>query len=60
MPKYMLVIKDEDGTGTLFFDNLTAAEQSRMDAECGMGAYVEVYERTTTDDGFECYEFLYA
>lgn len=59
MKKYMLIIKDEDGEGALFFDDRERAEQTRMDAECGMGAYAEMYERDTDEDGIESYQFVY-
>lgn len=32
-------------TCAAFFDHVAEAEQFRMDCECGMGGYAEVYER---------------
>lgn len=61
MKKYMIVWKDEEGNqGAHFTDSYTAAEQTRMDMECGMGWYAEIYERTTDEDGMSTYEFLCA
>ena len=46
MPKYMLVIKDEDGEVTArFFEKLSEADSYRFTAEQN-GAYAEMYERT--------------
>ena len=63
MEKYMVVYAVEKQTGAAFFDDITAAEQFRMDTECGMGGYAEVYERQTPteeNDYFDGYEFLYS
>ena len=29
-----------------------------MDAECGLGAYAELYERTTDEDGMTAYTLI--
>ena len=63
MKKYMVVYSVEGNASSAFFDDMTAAEQFRMDTECGMGGYAEVYERQTPteeNDYFDGYEFLYS
>lgn len=44
MKKYMVVIDGEDGTSAAFTDDREKAEQTRMDAECGMGYRAQVYQ----------------
>ena len=57
MPKYMVVIKDEDGVSASFFSSYLKANDCRLNAECGMGAYTELYVRDTID-GLHVYVFL--
>lgn len=46
MPKYMLVMKGEDGeVWAKFFEELEEADNYRFTAELN-GAYAEMYERT--------------
>ena len=59
MKKYMLVYTMEGEQGTLFSDNSETINQSKMDIECGMGGYAEVYERMETENGNE-YVFSWA
>ena len=63
MKKFMVVIfaSDEDGEETFakFFDTYGDASNARMDAECGMGWYAEIYVRQETECGRE-YVFLEA
>lgn len=59
MPNYMLIIKDEDVVEAYFYDSLAEAVSVRLNAVCGMGLYVEVYERMTNDDGVDEYVFWY-
>lgn len=60
MKKYMLVCKGENGIQyALFCDSAAEAHDLKMDAECGLGDYCEVYERTVDEDGVESYTFLY-
>lgn len=60
MKKYMVIISDNEGTqSAIFTDNPNEAWDTRMDAECGLGYYAEVYEYQTDDDGNEAYQFLY-
>lgn len=44
MTKYMIVIDGEDRTSAVFTDDAQEAEQTRMDAECGLGWRAQVYE----------------
>lgn len=53
MKKYMIVyeIKDDhEGLdpvqGALFADDYTEAKNKKMDIECGLGGYAEIYTRT--------------
>lgn len=50
MKKYMVVIDGEDGTSAYFTDDSQKAEQTRMDAECGMGWRAQVYHWVTDED----------
>ncbi len=50
MKKYMIVIDGEDGTSAVFTDDAQKAEQTRMDAECGMGYKAQVYRWVTDED----------
>lgn len=60
MKKYMVVTLTDDGEQIAFFtDSPEAASDRKMDTECGMGWYSEVYERVTDEDGMEYYEFSY-
>lgn len=61
MPKYMLVIKDDDGdTHAHFYETYAEADGSRMDAEVSLGWYVEMYKRAKNEEsGLEYYEFMY-
>jgi len=58
MKKYMLIMKGEDGEAAYFTDDYQKAMQTKMDAECGMGEYTELYERVTDEEAGERYEFL--
>lgn len=60
MKRYMIVISDNEGNqSAVFTDNSNQAWDTRMDAECGLGYYAEVYEYQADDDGEESYHFLY-
>lgn len=50
MKKYMVVIDGEDGTFAVFTDDAQKTEQTRMDAECGMGYRAQVYRWVTDED----------
>ena len=49
----MLVFVVEGEQDAFFSDSLEVVEQSKMDIECGMGGYAEVYERVETEIGKE-------
>ena len=57
MPNYMVIVKDQYGLGTEWFDTYDEASEYVMTARCGVGAVTELYERMSGDDG-EFYEFL--
>lgn len=57
MPKYMVITKGDGEVWAAFFDSITEAEDYKMDGECGMGFYAEVYER---DEELGEYQFLYS
>ena len=44
MPKYMVLMSTEDETFTYFTDDWQKAEQTRMDCECGLGGFAQVYK----------------
>ena len=50
MKKYMVVISGEDGTSAIFTDDSIKAEQTRMDAECGLGYKAQVYRWVTDEE----------
>lgn len=50
MKKYMVVIDGEDGTSAVFTDDAQKAEQTRMDAECGLGYRAQVYIWVDNED----------
>lgn len=56
MQKFMCVYQDndEDGTGASFYDHYSEARNAKMNYECGLGWYCEIYERKEIpDQGFE-------
>lgn len=56
MKKYMVIIVDDEGEQFCnFFDKYQDAENCRMNSECGMGWYAEVYERETDERGIAAY-----
>ena len=58
MAKYMVIINTDDGPEAFFTDDLNKAEETRMNSECGMGWYAEVYERIEDEEG-DRYELMY-
>lgn len=60
MKRYMVVSIVDGMQYAYFTDEYLQAEQYRMDCECGMGGYAEVYERQTDEDGVDSYVFSYA
>ena len=60
MKKYMIVYQTEDGNqNAIFTDDSAKAHDMYMDAECGLGCYVEMYERITDEDGVSSYQMIY-
>lgn len=58
MPKFMVVYGDGQNTFTQFSDTFSEAQCIKDAAECGLGMYVEVYERT--DSIHPEYRFLFS
>ena len=55
MPNYMVIVKDQYGLGTEWFDACDDADFYCSDIESS--EYIEIYERTYTEDG-EQYEII--
>ena len=53
MAKYMMVYLCEGEQGVSFSEDLNKLMNSRMDIECGLGGYAEIYERMETEFGRE-------
>ena len=55
MKQYMVIVKGDDEQGAKFFDSWIDADSYRMDAECGLGYYAQVYEygKQDPDDPYE-------
>ena len=45
LEQYMVVTHIDGKTRATFFDSKEKADQYKMDAECGMGGYAELYKR---------------
>lgn len=59
MKNYMVIVLDETGEQSAhFFDEFSDAENFRMNAECGIGWYAEIYARVTIDEGFTAYSLI--
>ena len=54
MKKYMVIVQTDEGEVRWYYDDLAKADNARMDSECGMGWYAEVWQLV---DGN--YEFMY-
>ena len=50
MKKYMIVYKVEDSQGASFADDYPEAKNKKMDIECGLGGYAEIYGREELED----------
>lgn len=50
MKNYMIVILLDGEQSAYFTDDYMSADNARMDAECGLGAYVEMYQRVWDHD----------
>lgn len=53
MAKYMLVYIVEGEQEAMFGNDYFKIARSKMDIECGLGGYAEIYERMETEDGIE-------
>ena len=51
MKKYMVITVVDGEQGAAFFDDQTAAEQYRMNTECGVAGYAQVYRYIDTIHG---------
>lgn len=70
MPKYMVIFNwmsdyEDQETTARFYGTYEEAENARMNAVCGLGAYAEVYIREEVfDDNGDCvgteYTLLYS
>lgn len=60
MKKYMVVYAMEGEQSAAFLDTYTDAHNFKMDVECGMGGYAEIYKRIEVEDGIEEYVFVEA
>ncbi len=50
MKRYMLIWIDENGhTNVCFYDDLNRMDNARMDIECSLGLYAEMYARDHID-----------
>ena len=58
MKKFMVVTLCEGETHAAFFDTYREASRYRTDAECGMGGYAEIYERSEEYQSINQYRFL--
>jgi hypothetical protein len=59
MPEFMVVVKSDTETFANFFSDLDKAEDFRMNSECSMGWYAEVYQRIEGECGME-YQLMYS
>lgn len=60
MKKYMVVYVIDGEENAWFSDDSTAAENFKMDVECGASGYAEVYKyEDESEDECGGYEFLY-
>ena len=57
MPNYMVIVKDQDGLGSEWFDTYDEASEYVMTARCGVGAVTQLYELVADEMG-EHYEIL--
>lgn len=51
MKKYMIVYTVEGNHGASFKDTYEEARNAKMDVECGLGGYAEIYGREEYEDG---------
>lgn len=56
MKKYMVIGYADGQTFTMFAETYPEAAQKRMDIECGLGGYAELYIRENPENGYELLE----
>lgn len=59
MKRFMVVFVVDGSQEAVFFDSYSEASRARMDIECGLGGYAELYERVEVEGSME-YVFLEA
>lgn len=59
MKKFMIVGKADGEQFTSYADTYNEARNQKMNIECGLGGYAEIYSREQTEFGSE-YKFLEA
>lgn len=57
MNRYMIVYRIDEGCGACFADDYSEARNKKMDIECGLGGYAEIYIREERD-GFVPPEYV--
>lgn len=50
MKKYMVIVLLDGEQSAHFTDDYTTAHNMAMDAECGLGAYAEIYVRVQNEE----------
>ena len=50
MKEYMVVYLVDGETGAAFADTWDEAQNKRIDVECGLGGYAEIYGRDSHED----------
>lgn len=50
MKKYMVIDSYGGSVMAFFYDEYASARQHKMNLECGLGGYAEIYERVETKD----------
>ena len=58
MKKFMVVWREREIQGAVFFDTYREASAYRMNVECGINGYAEIYTRERDEDGVMSYQFL--
>ena len=59
MKKFMVVYTVEGNHGASFRDTYDEARNTKMDVECGLGGYAEIYERKSRKDIDQVSEYVF-
>ena len=59
MKKYMIVYTIEGSPGASFKDTYDEARGAKMDIECGLGGYAEIYGREEYEDSDQPSEYIF-